>query len=221
LPSRSKRQTRSTTLSAPAPFRDQPVEVREHLVHRVHPVGGHAGDALLAREEAPHELVEHLAVFHREAIREAGDLHRDLRGELIEDVGLAQLAHFGEGVVDEPRDLRLEPLHARRGEEPDHGRPKHGMERRVEAIQHRCDGLNFRHQLGGRRALRGRVAPAVHRRVPDVVEARQEIRVPLGEVEAGVLFAQPGVDRVRVFQDLCGERVVVDHRRNSPLNLLG
>ena len=52
-----------------------------------HRMFGHAVDALFAPEESPDETVQVVGVLHREPVREARDLDRDLGGEVVEEVG--------------------------------------------------------------------------------------------------------------------------------------
>ena len=93
-------------------------EVAEHLVHRGEAVGRHARRVLLvAGEEAPDEPVQHGRVLEREAVREARDLHRDLRREVVEEVGLRLPFDVGERLVDEARGSAPRAAHRARREE--------------------------------------------------------------------------------------------------------
>ena len=194
---------------------DQLAEVGEHLAHRGHSVLRHAVHALLAGEEAPDQGVQHVAVLHREAVGETGHLDRDLVGEVVEEVGLRPILHLVEGAVHDLLDRRLLLAHPPRSEVGGHLCPHPGVTGRVDVVQHRRDGLHAGNELSDRGAFLGGVPLTIHGGLPDILEAREEVAVPLFEMEAGVLLPEPGVDRVGIVDHLLRKGVVVDHRRLS------
>ena len=182
---------------------------------------GHVVHALLPVHQQVGQTAQLVAVGNGHAHELADDVHRQLAGEVTDEIGLARLHRLVEVADGQFTDARLEVEDPPRGEPPRHQRPHARVPWRIHRQErHRLVRVGARRQLVEADPVAvGEVGRVAERR-DDIGMTRQGPELELVVAIERRLGAEPGVSGIRIFVDVVVVGAVA-HRARGQLGRHG
>ena len=177
--------------------------------------------AVAAMEDAVHPAERLLDDLERQPGGQHRAAHGDLGAVVLHEIPAAALDERVGELLDEGLHLLGEPVGRLRQEVGVHEGAHLRVTRRVDSGERGVHRRVLREDVARRVALRDREMLVVRAQLPDVLEARQEVRVELLDEVDGSFGAHPLVGRIGIVEDGVAVGMVFDHRDLLDSQVLG